>query len=320
MKNASLFPTFIVCGSTASGKTEFAIRLAEHLQSMGIDAEIINADSIQLYNELKILTAYPSTEELSRAKHNLYGILAPNDPINVAQWRSIACNAIDELKNKNKIPIVCGGTGFYINALIDGISELPDIPLSIRDEVTTIRNALGSQEFYNQLIRLDSSVNGLIHANDTNRSIRAYEIIKFTGKSITYWWKNANKKSDIGDTKTFFLLPNTQLLNEKCRKRAEKMVELGAINEVSSFNARYPNYSGPLMHAIGFAEITSYINGMQSLEDMINAMHIKTRQYAKRQRTWFKNKLTKQYVITDFGENVKDSIVQAMREIFPPNL
>lgn len=285
----SLFPVFIIAGPTASGKTGFAIELSENFKGKGICCEIINADSIQLYNDLKILSAFPSPDEMNRVPHHLFGILKPFETYSVGKWREIAEAKIDELHKQGKVPILCGGTGFYLNAIVRGIAKIPDVPASYRKEVWERFQKIGREKFMGELLKLDPD--NKLNSNNTQRILRAYEVVSFTGKPLSYWWSQGNN-SKYKNIKTLVLLPPKEKLRENILKRAVQMVNNGAMEEVQEFLSRYPNYRGPLDRVIGFTELREFLSKKISLEDLIDLMVIRTRQYAKRQSTWFRNQMS----------------------------
>ena len=299
----SLLPIYIVAGPTASGKTSFAINLAENLKKRGILSEIVNADSIQLYDELKILTAFPSPDEMSRVIHHLFGILKPFESYSVGKWKQIAEAKIDELHAQGKIPILCGGTGFYLNSIVHGIAKIPDIPESFRREVFEKFQEIGREKFVEELIKLDPK--NKLNPNNTQRILRAYEVALFTGKPLSYWWNQGNNfKYD--NVKAVVLLPPKKKLWENILKRAVQMLDTGAIEEVQEFLSRYPKYKGSLDRVIGFVEIQDFLNQKISREELIEQMFIRTRQYAKRQSTWFRHQMS----YAEFAEAGLDDLIE----------
>lgn len=284
----NLRPIFIVAGPTASGKTGFAIELAENLRQKGVCCEIVNADSIQLYKELKVLTAFPSLNEMNQVPHHLFGILGSFETYSVVKWKQVAEAKIDELHNDGKIPILCGGTGFYLNAIIHGIAKIPDVPESYRKEVFEKFQKIGREEFMKELLKLDPG--NELSQNNTQRILRAYEVASFTGKPLSYWWNHGNHPK-YNNIKTLVLLPTRERLRENILKRAVWMLKNGAIDEVRMFQKKYPYYKGPLDKVIGFVEIRDFLNQQISKEVLIDRIFVRTRQYAKRQSTWFRHQI-----------------------------
>lgn len=308
-----MLPVFVIAGPTASGKTGFSIRLSEKFDERGICCEIINADSIQLYNELKILTAFPSSDEMSRVPHYLFGILEPFETYSAGKWRQVAEAKIDELHAQGKIPILCGGTGFYLNAIIRGISDIPNVPEYHRKEVFEKFQNIGREKFFEELLKLDP--NNKLNPNNTQRILRAYEVATFTGKPLSYWWNqgNQNKKnnSKYENVKTLVLLPPRDKLKENILARTIQMLNHGAIEEVREFLSRYPNYQGPLDRVIGFTEIRDFLEKKISKEQLIESMFIKTRQYAKRQSTWFRNQMPDAKFVEAISSDIIDKFTEA---------
>lgn len=287
MKNDAFSDHLIIIGGpTASGKTRLAIDTALFLQKeFGLGTEIINADSIQIYRDLKILTAYPFINELKQVKHNLFGILEANELFNVALWLEKANVHINRIQKEGKVAILCGGTGFYIKAITEGISDIPKIPDDFRKSVFAKFNEMGRDAFFEELSIMDLSSYKTLNKNDTQRILRAYEIAAFTGKSLSEWWKVPRKTNY--NTLSFILLPDKDKIRISSEIRISEMIRKGAIEEVREFNKRYPNYKGPLRNVIGYKEISENI----SMDELIPSISIRTRQYIKRQSTWFRNQM-----------------------------
>ena len=271
----------LISGPTASGKTEFAIKLAKR-----IDGEIINADSMQIYKELKILTARPNKIDIKKVKHHLYGIKSVNSKFSTGSWLKEVKKKIKYIKKKNKIPILVGGTGLYFKSLTEGLVKIPNIPISFRKNIRSLQNKIGQKKFYQKLIKIDNSVKGRIDPNDVQRTIRAYEIMKYTKKSITEWFK---KTKPIFDNtvfvKYYIEYPRDKLL-DKIHSRIERMFNLGAIEEVKKFNYLKVKKENSASKVIGIREINDLIEGNSNLKQTKEKIAIKTRQYAKRQMTW----------------------------------
>lgn len=298
--------TIIISGPTASGKTALAIKLAQTLEmKWGYQSEIINADSVQMYNELKILTAYPSNEELKQVKHNLFGILTPYESSSVTSWLEKANKELVRIHSAEKIAIVCGGTGFYIKALLNGVANIPTIPEKIREEVKKYFVEVGRDVFFTKLAELDMESAKNLHKNDTQRILRAYEVAFYTGKPLSEWWKDTKASRENDEIPIIVLLPDKEKIREHARTRIYKMIEKGAIEEVQTFNEKYPNYIGPLQEVIGYREICNFIQrkNIKSEDELIEQIRVRTNQYIKRQSTWFRNKLKNAKFICDFGEN-----------------
>ncbi|GHT90879.1 tRNA dimethylallyltransferase [Alphaproteobacteria bacterium] len=291
-----------VAGPTASGKSFLAIKIADFLnKNYGLSSEIINSDGMQLYNELKILTAFPSDDYLARVRHNLFGVLSPNDSSSIALWWEMATQEIKRIHSEQNVAIICGGTGFYMKALLNGIVDIPEIPSEIRNNVRDRFLEVGRDQFFDELKKMD--VESLVSKGDTQRLLRAYEIALFTGKPLSHWWSKSDRIS-CTDAVAIVLNPEREKLKQVCYDRICSMIQNGAIEEVEDFVKRYENYSGPLANAVGYQEISSLLRNEISLQDCIEKMHTRTRQYAKRQSTWFRNQMKEALFFNDFGQCV----------------
>jgi len=220
----------LISGPTASGKSSFAIKVAKK-----VDGEIINADSMQVYKELKILSARPDPKKYQKIKHHLYGFHNVTKNFSTGDWLKLVIKKIKEVQKRKKTPIVVGGTGLYFKALIDGLVEIPNISLKLRNQIRILQKKIGQKKFYKKLLKLDPSVKGKINPTDTQRAIRAYEVKIFTKKSLYEWFKNT--KSDFLDddfVKVYIDYPRQELI-ERINLRTSHMIENGAIKEVKSF-------------------------------------------------------------------------------------
>ena len=271
----------LIYGPTASGKSKFAIRLAKK-----INGEIINADSMQVYRELKILSARPFKKDYQKIKHHLYGFQSVKKKFSTGDWLRLIDRKILELKKRKKIPILVGGTGLYFKALTDGLVNIPNIPTRIREQVRSMHNRLGSKKFFSKLIKIDPLVRNHINPSDTQRSIRAYEVKTFTKKSMYEWFKNTKSKYEKEDFYKIYLeFPRIELL-KRINNRVEEMVQKGAVQEVKRFIKLKVPKSKSAYKAIGINEIVEYLHKNIQISEVVEKISIKTRQYAKRQGTW----------------------------------
>ena len=271
----------LISGPTASGKSNFSIKLAKK-----INGEIINADSMQVYKELKILSARPNTKDYQKIKHHLYGFHSVKNNFSTGDWLKIAIKKIKEVRKRNKTPIFVGGTGLYFKALTDGLVSIPNIPIRFRNKIRTLHKNLGQKKFYQKLIKLDPYSKENINPTDTQRSIRAYEVKQFTKKSLHDWFENTKSYFDKDDFfKIYIDYPREELI-QRISKRAEQMIEMGAVNEVKRFLKLKVRKDKSVNKAIGIHEIKEYLEKRKDLPDVIEKISIKTRQYAKRQSTW----------------------------------
>ena len=276
----------LIAGPTASGKSEFAIKLAKKTKG-----EIVNADSMQVYKQLQILTARPNIKNQKKIKHHLYGFQSVTKKFSSGAWLKLAVKKIQEIQKKNKIPILVGGTGLYFKALTDGLVKMPNIPMKIRNEIRLLQKKLGQNNFYKKLIKLDPLIKNRIDSNDVQRTIRAYEIKKYTKISMTKWFMKTKVLFDQNTFLKFYIdFPREELIG-KINKRVDQMFERGAIKEVEKFNRLKVRKENSANKVIGIKEITRYLRGESSLSDTKEKISIKTRQFAKRQSTWARGQM-----------------------------
>ena len=271
----------LIYGPTASGKSSFAIKLAKK-----ISGEIINADSMQVYKELKVLTARPLKKDYNNIKHHLYGFQSVKKKFSTGDWLKLVKEKIENIKKRKKVPILVGGTGLYFKALTDGLVNIPNIPIKFRKNVRYLHKKIGSKKFFSKLVKLDPLTKNFLNSSDTQRAIRAYEVKLFTKKSLYDWFRNTKSEFEKKDFfKIYIDYPRSKLIN-RINIRAVKMIENGAIPEVRSFiNLKVPQ-SKTASKAIGIKEIRDYLKKKIEKPDVIEKISIKTRQYAKRQTTW----------------------------------
>ena len=271
----------LISGPTASGKSKFAIKLAKK-----INGEIINADSMQVYKELRILSARPNSKKFQKIRHHLYGFHDVKKNFSTGDWLKLVSKKIEELKKRKKTPILVGGTGLYFKALTDGLVKIPNIPIKIRNQIRALQLKTGQNNFFKKLLKIDPASKNKINPTDTHRSIRAYEVKAYTQKSIHEWYKNTKsnfKQSDF--FKIYIDFPRADLI-EKINVRSKEMVVNGAVKEVKKFLKLKVRKDKSVNKAIGINEIRQYLNNKMELEEIIENISIKTRQYAKRQSTW----------------------------------
>ena len=278
----------IVCGATASGKTKYAISLAKQL-----DAVVINADSMQIYKEIPILTAQPTEQEKESIIHKMYGFINCGDEFSLGHWLKHVTREIEELKAHGRQIILVGGTGLYLSSLISGISDIPDISIDIRQKV---RSLADSEDIFWILQKKDPKAANTIKPNDHQRIMRALEVHEQTGQSILSFH---NKKKISFYNKDHFniiyLERERKEIYDNINNRFIYMIQHGAIDEVKDLLKIRPNVNYPKAH--GLYEIIDYLTGNISLEDCINISQKNTRNYAKRQITWLKNKISFNQII-----------------------
>ena len=271
----------LIYGPTASGKSKFAIKLAKK-----INGEIINADSMQVYKEIKVLSARPLRKDCQKIKHHLYGFQSVKKNFSSGDWLKLVNKKILDLKKRKKIPILVGGTGLYFKALTDGLVNIPNIPIKFREKIRSLHKKLGSKKFYLNLTKIDPLIKNHVSFTDTQRIIRAYEIKMYTKKSMYDWFKNTKSNYDQNDFyKIQIDFPRDKLL-ERINLRVEQMIKKGAILEIKKFIKLKVPKNKTANKAIGVNEVKDFINKKIQINEVIEKILIKTRQYAKRQNTW----------------------------------
>jgi tRNA dimethylallyltransferase len=276
----------LIAGPTASGKSGLAVRYAQFLQARGQRAVIINADSAQVYADLAVLSARPSEAEMGGIEHRLFGTIDGAEACSAARWAKDARAEIAGAHASGALPILVGGTGLYLRTLLDGIAPVPDIDPAIREAV----RALPVAEAHAALAAEDPAAAARLNPGDTTRVARALEVIRSTGKPLAEW--QARKEGGIGDTVSLgplILLPPRDWLFERCDRRFAAMLDQGAQQEVAALLARGLDADLPVMRAIGVPEIAGLLRGELTREAALAAGQLATRQYAKRQYTWFRN-------------------------------
>lgn len=275
-----------IAGPTASGKSGLALDLAK-----SVNGVIINADSMQVYKDIPILAATPSKKEQSLVPHKLYGIYDASYHSNVVEWANLCQQAINDTLNNNQTPIVVGGTGMYIEALTKGITPIPETTPSTRQKVNEMLATNGLEYLYNYLQQIDPETHSRLSSNDTTRIRRAIEIFLDTNQPLNYWRKQPLKKLYNEDIFTkIYISPSREELNPKIRYRFDQMIQLGAIFEVEDLLKKNLPDTLPAMRALGVQELKLYLQDKLSLEEAIELAKLHTRQYAKRQSTWFNNR------------------------------
>ncbi|MES2096218.1 MAG: tRNA (adenosine(37)-N6)-dimethylallyltransferase MiaA [Pseudomonadota bacterium] len=287
----------LIAGPTASGKSALALMLAEKH-----NGTIINADSAQVYRDLRIVTARPSVEEEARAPHRLFGHVDGADTgYSAARWASEAREQIDTAVDAGRLPILVGGTGLYLRTLIDGIAPVPEIDPAIRSGV----RAMATADAYDELTAVDPEQAARLNATDTTRIMRALEVIRSTGKSIAEWRKD--RSGGIGeriDLAALILLPPREWLFERIDRRFAAMVDAGAMAEVAALTNREDvPLDAPIRRAIGMPELAAAALGEITVADAIDRASLATRQYAKRQYTWFRNQPPEDWIRTEETDN-----------------
>ena len=271
----------LIAGPTASGKSKIAIEIAKKIKG-----EIINADSMQVYREFSILSSRPPEIDLKKIKHHLYGFQNVTKHFSTGAWLKLVKKQVNKCLKDKKIPIIVGGTGLYFEAITKGMSKIPNIDSEIRDKIRDLQKKIGQRKFFEKLLELDPLVKNKIEPFDTQRSIRAYEVKKFTKKSIFEWYKLTKSEfKQFQIFKIFIDVPRETLL-KKISSRAEQMFKKNCIKEVKSFLKLNIKSSLSAHKIIGVKEIKDHLSGISNISQTKELINIKTRQYAKRQVTW----------------------------------
>ena len=298
----------LLAGPTASGKSKLAIKLAQYF-----DGEIINADSMQIYKEISILTSKPNSQDIKAIKHHLYGFNSVKKKFSTGHWLKLVVKKIEEQWKNERMPIVVGGTGLYFKALTDGLVKIPDIPNKTRTQIRKLHKKIGQKKFFTQLIKLDPLAKRLVLPSDTQRSMRAYEVKKFTNKSLFEFLKETKSNFNNNVFKKLFINTPRELLHKKIEKRVEKMFNDGAVDEVKKFCKMKVNKELSSNKIIGIKEIKDYLQGKITLIKTKELITQKTRQYAKRQFTWARGHMKSWEMI--YSPNINDLFKKTINKI-----
>lgn len=277
----------VICGPTAGGKSALALDMAA-----ARDGVIVNADSMQVYEALPILTAQPSADERAQIPHTLYGVLGPGEKCTAQHWRELAIAAIRDALAQGQTPIIVGGTGLYIRTLTEGLSPIPDIAPDFRQRAISLQEEMGNPAFHAHLARLDPVMAGRLHPNDSQRLIRALEVLEGTGRSLSHWQALPVQGPPEGwRFETQFINPPRPVLHDRCNSRFTRMIEAGALDEVKALDGMIRSGAvpadAPVTCAIGYRVLRDVLRGEMSLEQAVERGQAETRQYARRQITWF---------------------------------
>jgi len=277
----------LIAGPTASGKSALALKLAKKN-----DGVIINADSMQLYEDLCLVSARPSAGEEAEVPHRLYGILPASTAFSTGAWLRLAAGEIGAALEAGKVPILVGGTGLYFKALTEGFADLPDIPDSVRLEARALADAEGIEGLKSALLRLGDG-EAAAGLEDPQRLARALEVMMATGTPLAVWQKEGQSAPLLSDagSERLVLAPPRPWLHERIERRARMIFSEEGLQEVRALLARGLSGKLPAMRAIGVAEIGAYLDGELGFEEAIHRLTVATRQYAKRQETWFRNQM-----------------------------
>ncbi|WP_417407911.1 tRNA (adenosine(37)-N6)-dimethylallyltransferase MiaA [Hoeflea sp.] len=283
----------LIAGPTASGKSALALEMAREL-----GGEIVNADSMQVYGVLDRLTARPGAQDLAEVPHHLYGHIPPSELYSTGLWLNEATEIINDVRARGLLPVVVGGTGLYFRALTGGLSDMPAIPDEIRNDLRSRLVSEGVEALHAELSRLDPQMGERLRPADRQRILRALEVVRATGRSIIeFQGRGGEKIVDPLRARCLVLQPERPLLHARINQRFATMMEEGALDEVRHLLALDIPPQHPAMKAIGVSQIADHLAGRLSRDDAIELASIATRQYAKRQMTWFRNQLGEEWEV-----------------------
>jgi len=288
----------VVTGPTASGKSALALAFAERR-----GGTVINADAMQTYDAFPILTAQPTPEERARVPHRLYGVLPLSEPLSAARWRDLALAEIAE----NSVPILCGGSGLYLRTLMQGISAIPAIASEVRDQANADWEAMGAEAFRARLAERDREIVERLKPGDRQRHVRAWEVVHSTGRPLSDWQKQEGEPAPY-QFKTVLLAPDRAWLRQRIEARFDVMLGQGVLDEARSVFDRRPDPRWPGLKAHGAPELFRYFREEITLAEARQIAIDHTRQYAKRQMTWFRHQLTPDVVANPATEKFLDKI------------
>ncbi len=301
----------VIAGPTASGKSALALRIAEAAGGV-----VINADSMQVYRDLRILTDRPSPSAEARAPHALYGVLDAADRGSAAWWREAALAEIAAATAACRLPILCGGTGLYLRALLEGIAEIPPVPAAVFDAAAARHAALGGEAFREELRDLDPAAADRLFPGDGQRLQRAWAVARATGRTLSSWQAEAAPPPPGLLFRRVLLAPPRPVSADAVERRFRVMIEAGAIDEVRKLLTRRLEPSLPAMKALGVPQIAAFLDGRATLEEAVRASVVATRQYAKRQRTWFRHQFRADLnVLAQFSESGFEEMFPKIREL-----
>lgn len=274
----------LLAGPTASGKSRRALETAQRT-----GAVILNADSQQLYADLRVLSARPSAEDEAAAEHRLYGVADAAEAWSVGRWSRAVAPILAELTAAGRPAVLVGGTGLYFTALTKGLADIPDVPAEVRDAVGAALDAGGEAAFRRDLAALDPAAAARIEAGDRQRLIRARAVAQHTGRALSDWTADTTPLLEPGSWTGLVIEPEREALYAACDVRVAQMVAAGALDEVRALTARGLDPALPAMKAVGVREFAAHLAGATTLDAAVEATRQATRNYAKRQLTWFRN-------------------------------
>jgi tRNA dimethylallyltransferase len=296
----------VIGGTTASGKSALALRLAE--QTGGT---IVNADSMQLYRDLRILTARPSPEDEARAEHRLYGVLDAVETGSAGQWLTLVEPIMTQAMASGRTVIVVGGTGLYLQALLHGLAPVPDVPVEVRTRLRTEAEGVPPAELHRRLATCDPAMAAALRPSDPQRILRALEVLEATGRSLADWQADPRRRLDLpAHRRSYALLPPAAMVARRIEARLQAMADAGALAEVERLVGRNDvPADSPLLRATGVPELRAVIEGRTSLTQSLAEAALRTRQYAKRQRTFLRHRLPELHPLAALGGDLDSLLV-----------
>ena len=302
---------FVIAGPTASGKSGLALCLAQE-----IGGTVINGDSVQIYRDIPLLTARPSQADCTKAPHRLYGYLEGTETLSAGSWRRAALLEIDTCLAQGRVPIITGGTGFYLRALLSGLSPIPDIAPEVRASADAAFKQFGLAGLYQKLIEVDPVTAGRIDRNNPARVLRAWEVWLGTGKPLAHWQQ---VPPDPPPARLRFirllLQPERTALYAACEGRFKTMIRYGVLDQVQKLMAKALPEQAPIHKALGYRSLRAHLNGENTLQDAIDHATQDTKRYAKRQSTWFRNQFESDLTVnTKFSESLWPKISNDLRQ------
>ncbi|MBI3451916.1 MAG: tRNA (adenosine(37)-N6)-dimethylallyltransferase MiaA [Rhodospirillales bacterium] len=307
-KEKSGSPVLAIAGPTASGKSAAALAVAE-----AFGGTIINADSMQLYRELSVLTARPAAGDMTRMPHRLYGVLPAAERGTVGRWLQMARAEIAATQAAGRLPILVGGTGLYFMALAEGLANVPPVPAEIRARARARHAELGGGAFHAELAALDPTMAARLAPGDTQRVLRAYEVMRATGRSLAAYQQETGGGLHI---EAILIMPPRDVLYPAIDERARRMMAGGAVEEVTALLALDLPSEAPAMKAVGVREIARYLDGGLGRDEAVALLQRATRNYAKRQVTWFRHQMRGAHISNaQFSESLLDEMFSFIRKV-----
>ena len=305
----SASPYIMIAGPTASGKSQLAIDLARRF-----GGAVINADSMQLYADLTVLTARPQPQEMQDIPHHLFGICDAAHRASVAEWLGLAATAIANVRAAGQLPIIVGGTGMYLQAGLRGIAPVPDVPADLHQHCIDLYRELGGAKFRDALAGYDADIAARLVDGDSQRLVRAMGVAMATDHPLSWWQQQPHKGALLGSVVTIAMMPPRPTLYDRINQRFDHMLMHGAVDEVARLMARQLDPGLPLMKALGVKPITDFLKGDISKDDAAFIAKRDSRRYAKRQMTWIRNNFNAQITVEKkYSESLYEKIFSLIR-------